>query len=157
MAYFTSNLVIEEIGYERWRIARPFSFHSDLGLIVHVEAGFETELASIPPIARAFVPKMGYWSQAAAVHDVCYWGHRNSVQVGVDSATGEYVDIDREMADKLLKNGCEAKEMEYDIPLYQKRTFTIYAGVLAGGLSSWETKEEKAERLSRNEIDEDFL
>lgn len=157
MSYFTSNLVIEEIGYERWRIARPFSFHSDLGLIIHVEAGFETELASIPPIARAFVPKMGYWSQPAAVHDVCYWGHRNNVQVAINMDTGEYVDIDRAMADKLLRNGCEAKELEYDIPLYKQRTLTIYAGVLAGGLSSWETNAEKADRMAGISYNEDLV
>lgn len=149
MAYFTAPLVTEEIGYEFWRIARSFTFYSDLGLVVAVEAGFETGLASIPGLARSFIPKIGYWSQPAAVHDLCYWGHREGVQVVRNELTGEYVDIDRDMADKLFRNGCEVKEQDYKVPLYKCRTTILYAGVVAGGLESWETKEERIERMSQ--------
>lgn len=147
MAHFTGSLVLEEIGYEMWKVKRSFSFHSS-GLVVSVEAGFETDLASIPGLARSFIPKIGYWSQPAVIHDIGYWGHREGVQVARSELTGEYVDLTRKDVDKLFMSGCEVKEEEYKIPVYAHRSLILYAGVRAGGLDNWETSKEREARVS---------
>ena len=148
MSHFTGPLVLKEIGYELWEVERAFAFHSDFGFVVPVKAGFITDLASIPGLARSFIHKIGYWSQAATAHDVCYHAHKNEIQVVWDGATGEPADITRQQADAMFMQGCEVKEREYSIPIYKQRTTILYTGVIAGGESSWETKEERTERLA---------
>jgi hypothetical protein len=40
--------------------------------IVVVPAGFRTDLASVPRIAQAIVPKVGPYNDAAVLHDYCF-------------------------------------------------------------------------------------
>jgi hypothetical protein len=148
MSHFTGPLVLREIGYELWEVEKSFALHSDLGLVVFVEAGFVTDLASIPGIAHSFVHKVGYWSQGATVHDLCYNAHRNGMLVARNKVTGDFVDITRNQADRMFREGCRVKEQEYNIPIYKQRTTILYSGVVAGGAGSWETREEREERMS---------
>jgi hypothetical protein len=134
---FSAPLVIREIGYERWAVVEPFKFTSKTGIVVDVPAGFETDLASVPPWLRSVVSKIGYWSQPAVVHDLLYYNHRN----GVDAA------ITRQQADKVLLEGCRLKENEYNVPLSDRRNELIYTAVRAGGLGTWETADEREDRL----------
>jgi hypothetical protein len=136
-ARFTGPLVIEETGYERWKVAKPFKFISSTGLVVAVDAGFETDLASIPAIAQSLVSKLGYWTQPAIVHDLLYYRHRTELD---DT-------IPRLQADDILLEGIKLKAAEYSVPNVERRDWLIYGAVRAGGLSSWETPDERQERL----------
>lgn len=136
-AGFTDALVIEEIGYERWRVVRAFAFTSSDGTQIKVPEGFVTDLASVPHLARSLVPKIGYWSQAAVVHDWIYRQHRTSKDTVWT----------RKQADKWFVEGARLKGDEYNVPDSKRREALLYAGVRIGSLASWETPEERAARL----------
>lgn len=136
---FEGPLVIEEIGYELWRIHEPFEYVTVHGSRIKIPAGFETDLASVPALARSLVPKIGYWSQPAVVHDYMYALHRAKLNT----------EWTRKDADLTFKSGMEIKEEEYEIPNFQRKASVLYAAVRMGGLAGWETPEEREERLSR--------
>ena len=136
---FTGPLVIEEIGIETWRVVEPFSFLSKNGLLVDVPQGFITDLASVPKVFRSVVPQIGYWNQAAVVHDLLYRHHRD----GLDTT------ILKQHADYLLLEGCRVKAALYNVPDSERKDWLLYGGVRAAGLESWETPEERIERLAR--------
>lgn len=143
---FTGPLRIEEIGYERWAVLEQFAFIYDRTTTIAIPVGFETDLASVPSVLGPVVPKIGYWSQPAVVHDFLYHNHRT----GVDTQ------YSRSFADKVLLAGMKIKAKEYDVPLYLRRDWLIYGGVVAGGEDSWLTPEEKKERDKNSPfIDED--
>ena len=141
MGRFSGPLRTEQIGHQRWKILEGFTFTSDSGLIVNVTAGFQTDLASIPALAQGIVSKVGYWSQAAVVHDVLYYRHRS----GLDAKTT------RLQADNILIEGCRAKASDFSVPRLKRKDYLIYGAVRIGGLDSWETAKEKEERLSTDE------
>ena len=135
---FDGPLITRQVGHQRWQIVEPFRFRSYTGLVVGIRAGFETDLASIPALAQSLVSKVGYWSQAAVVHDYLYVMHR----------TGQDDEITRRQADDLLLEGCRVKAKDFNVPAADRRDWLIYGAVRAGGLDSWETPEERADRLS---------
>ena len=139
---FSGPLVIKETGYERWEVVEPFRFTSETGVVVDVPAGFETDLASIPRALQSILGKLAGYSQPAVVHDLLYYWHRH----GVDTA------ISRRDADQILREGIELKEREYGVPMDAD---TIYSGCRMGGLASWETPQERSDRLDRG--DTEFL
>jgi len=147
MGSFSRSLVIEEIGYGWWRVYEPFEFHSDTGLVVPVEEGFECDLASIPVIAQSLVPKLGYWTQPAVVHDLLYNRHR----------TGLDTKVTRMAADLILAEGCKAKAHEYDVPDVDRRDWLILGSVVAGGGESWMTPAEKEAWKARNSTEVGIL
>ena len=145
--HFTAPLQIEEVGYERWRVITPFSFVYNRELSILIPIDFETDLASVPSVFGPVVPKIGYWSQPAVVHDYLYHNHRE----GHDST------MSRARADKIFHEGIKLKAKEYDVPTYLRRDWIIYGGVRAGGENSWLTKKEKEERDKNHSfIDEDL-
>jgi len=141
MATFDGFLDLREIGYELWSVLAPFRFTSDDGTVVEIEAGFVTDLASVPALARSIVPKIGYWSQAAVVHDKGYREHR----------LGNNVEWTRKQVDQWLLQGMRAKAMEYGISDddARRKDEEIYLAVRMGGLASWETKAERQQRFDR--------
>ena len=144
MGEFTAPLVIREIGYERWEVVESFYWTSRKGLVVHVAAGFTTDLASVPQMLRSIVPKIGYWSQAAVVHDLLYFNHRT----GVDDT------VSRLQADRALREGAKDKALEYRVPNGKRKEWTIYHAVRGFSLPYWETPQEKLLRL---EEDDEYL
>lgn len=145
MAIFTGPLIIKEVGYELWEVVEGFAFQGNDGLVVPVKAGFKTDLASIPQVFQSFVPKLGYWTQAAVVHDVLYHRHRG----------GHDKTITRKQADKVLLEGAIAKSNAYSVPFSDHRHDIIYNACRMGGLKSWETPEETRVRLDTG--DDEFL
>lgn len=139
---FSGPLVIKEIGYEMWEIAHSFHLRVS-GLypddIITIPEGFITDLASVPHLARSLVPKIGYWSQAAVIHDILYHNHR----------TGQDTDWTRKEVDKVFRDAASAKADEYGVPESRRKEKILYLGVRMGGLASWETEEERKERLER--------
>jgi hypothetical protein len=65
-----------------WRLLDPLYWMADSGdtsPMITVPAGFETDLASIPRLARGLIPSSGPWQRAAVIHDWLYatqgsWG-----------------------------------------------------------------------------------
>ena len=147
IARFTGPLRTEQIGHQRWKVTEPFSFISSAGLVVDVEAGFETDKASIPAVAQGIVSKCGYWDQAAVCHDLLYRNHNT----GVDTA------ITRLQADDILLEGCRVKAQDFSVPDSERRDWLIYGGVRVGGLSSWETPDERRERLDKLSLPDEVI
>ncbi len=77
MSSFTAPLILEALASERggrgeFRVHQPFSY--DVGFLgsgdtITVPAGFDTDLASIPWYARAFIPISGRMAKPALLHD----------------------------------------------------------------------------------------
>lgn len=139
MIGFTDALITEQIGHQRWKVVKPFRFISATGIEVDIPAGFQTDLASVPAITQGIVSKVGYWSQAAVVHDLLYFNHRHGLDVS----------ISRNDADKLLLEGCKIKAVEFGVSDSERRDWLIYGAVVVGGLESWETGEERKARLAQ--------
>jgi hypothetical protein len=58
-----------------WRLLEPLHWMAaadSLPPLVTVPAGFETDLASIPRLARGVIPPSGPWQRAAVIHDWLY-------------------------------------------------------------------------------------
>ena len=147
IAKFSGPLRTEQIGHQRWKILEGFAFTSSAGLIVDIAAGFQTDLASIPAVVQGIISKVGYWSQAAVVHDQLYFNHRN----GLDT------EITRLQADDILLEGCKVKAVDFSVRDASRRDWLIYGGVRVGGLESWETADEKGDRVERLLADEAIL
>lgn len=80
MSTFTDGLTVQRTGTRTWVVQRPFIYHVGAfpsPLMVPVEAGYETDLASVPRVLWWALRPDGTWAQAAVVHDkLCYegWG-----------------------------------------------------------------------------------
>jgi len=139
---FSGPLVIKEIGYELWEVVEPFRFTSETGIFVDVLVGFPTDLASIPRVLQSILGKIGAYSQPGVVHDMLYHRHRT----GMDTV------ITRKQADQILREGCKLKANEYGVT---DNSDVIYNGCRIGALSSWETPQERMDRLDTG--DDEFL
>jgi len=60
---------------ETWIIHEPFTYTASNGDVISVEAGYETDFASIPEILGFILQKDGPYSQAAVAHDRAYGAH----------------------------------------------------------------------------------
>jgi len=76
MSSFTNGLVIKFIAESKmFRVYIAFDYHigtEDSSDVITVPEGFMTDLASIPPVARWLIPKLGKHAQAAVLHDYLY-------------------------------------------------------------------------------------
>lgn len=142
MGQFSGPLRLEEVDYELWDV-EPFSWTSADSTVISMEEVFRTDLASVPQIFRTLVPKIGYWSQAAVIHDLLYYRHRN----GLDA------ELTRLKADKYFLEGIQDKARDYNVSRKKWRHWQIYHAVRLGGLEPWETPDEKTERLLNMEDD----
>jgi len=142
---FSAPLVIKETGHNRWSVVEPFRFTSESGLVIDVPVGFETDLASVPQVFQGLIGKVGYWSQAAVVHDWLYHRHR----LGLDNT------VTRKQADKILLEGSIIKAEMYGVQGGDNRHAVMYQGVRLGGLMTWETPQERSDRISTG--DDEFL
>ena len=71
---FKTPLIVEVMdGGKTFRLYNRFTYLWKLGDIeIGVGAGFVTDFASIPRIARWLIPKLGRYNKAAVVHDAIY-------------------------------------------------------------------------------------
>jgi len=144
---FTRLLHTVQIGHEQWQVTKSFEFHSRSGMVVAVKKGFTTDMASIPAFAQSIVSKVGYWSQAAVVHDLLYRRHRD----GLDDT------VSRLQADQILREGCTVRANDFRVSKKKRRTQIIYRGVRAGGAASWYTPEETEAWKERQSTDNEVL
>ncbi len=71
---FLTPLVVEVMPSGRkFRLAVPFTCKWR-GIEIRVDAGFETDFASIPRFARWLIEKLGRWNKPAVIHDAIYQG-----------------------------------------------------------------------------------
>jgi len=144
---FSDALTIKQVGYHDWEVVVPFTFTSVTGLLVVVEAGFITDLASVPAQAKVIVDTPSYWSQAAVVHDRLYFEHR----------TGYNTIITRNQADLILVECMKANAISFDVPREDQRHISVYGAVSLFALPSWETPEEKEARIKRNSLPDEVI
>jgi hypothetical protein len=134
---FTAPLDIREVGYEHWMLLADVIYTAKNGEVITAPKGFLTDLASVPHLARSLIPKIGYWSQAAVIHDLLYRNHRE----------GRNIVYTRKEVDKLFIEASEWKADQYAIKSENRREVLLYTGVRMGGLASWETPKEREDRL----------
>ena len=89
MSSFTSPLVVEFLGKNKWRLSRTFEYRRGPdNKAIRVPAGFTTDFASIPKMFWSILSPYGRWGKAAVVHDYLYYINK------------EYT---RKQADKIFK------------------------------------------------------
>lgn len=78
MSSFTTPLLVEVIGKNRFKLASSFEYHvgiypnDDLTQIIKVPKGFDTDFASVPRIFWAILSPIDEYAKAAVIHDYCY-------------------------------------------------------------------------------------
>jgi len=100
-----------------WLLTRPFRYQIlDTNLVIDVPAGFVTDFASIPRPLWTLASPHGFFSRASIIHDFLYWDQRCT----------------REQADRIMLIAMQESAVGF------AERQAIYAGVRAGGQSSWD-------------------
>jgi len=113
--WFLTPLNLQDIDGERFQLLTPLLYRASDKRIWAVEAGFETDFASIPRALWWRYPKSGKWNRAAVLHDWLYV--RNGVTRG--------------QADALFKEALAA----CDVNWWTRNVF--HKAVRAGGWKAW--------------------
>jgi hypothetical protein len=110
---------------EKWTVLREFQVYwhrrGKPAWYFTVSAGFPTDLASIPRIARSIVPQVGRHLQAAIAHDWCY----------TYAVFLRGVEMTRAEADQLFQDGSAS----LGVPWFRREI--MYLAVRAGGKGRW--------------------
>lgn len=77
------QLDLRYFGGEEWILLSPYSAIWDDGRI-DVPRGFQTDLSSIPRIARSIIPQIGDQNGPSVIHDFCYEGHTKLTRAEAD-------------------------------------------------------------------------
>lgn len=93
-----------------WKVLTPFRFYFDDSrptIFVLVEAGWQTDLASVPGFFGFVIQKDGDFAQAAVTHDWCYKNRGNVVYMETNDKGGmmKMPPLSREAQDKVFLNG----------------------------------------------------
>jgi hypothetical protein len=113
-AAFPLPLIVDASG-PRQVLQQPFIFNSPTVGQITVEAGFDTDFASVPRALWWLYPPWGDYKRAAVVHDWAYW----------------YKPFDRDVADRIFLEGMEA----LGIPWHRRHI--LHKSVRAGGWLAW--------------------
>jgi hypothetical protein len=110
------RLLMEDLDGERFVLLARLVYHSEaLNMSWSIPEGFQTDLASIPRLLWALLPKTGAYDRAAVVHDYLYF--HNGVTRG--------------QADGVLREAMK------DLGVSWITRQTIWAGVRSGGWVPW--------------------
>lgn len=121
VAAFASKLIVDADGGLPYTLVSSLLYDSALlNRRITIEAGFRTDLASIPRICWNVLPPFGAYSAAAVVHDGLY-------QLGIALGFG----VTRAQADAVLHEAMHVLK----VPRLQR--WAIYYGVRAGGWLVW--------------------
>ena len=102
---FLTPLVTESLpDGKRFKLHHEFTYRwrgypGNIPLLITVTAGFVTDLASIPRVARLIIPKLGRWNKAAVIHDYLY------THLAVNVNGGDVVVLSRKVADDIFLDG----------------------------------------------------
>ncbi len=74
MARFDTQLELEWIDGQTWRLTSDFAYETDVGTLgrIVVPASFVTDFASIPRVLWTVLPPTGAYGRAAVIHDRLY-------------------------------------------------------------------------------------
>ena len=75
MSEFTSPLILMMLPNRQWSVYEKFEYHVgqlESGIVIRVDKGYITDLASIPRIFWPILPPHGNYGKAAVIHDYCY-------------------------------------------------------------------------------------
>ena len=108
------QLDLRYFGGGEWILLTPYSAVWDDGK-VDVPQGFQTDLSSIPRIARSIIPQIGDHNGPSVIHDWCYRNHWEN----------------RSTSDSLFLEGMKVKGVNW------LRRNIIYAAVRTGGWVTW--------------------
>ena len=121
MDRFLSLLVVSPLADGKtWVLVKEFDFNlafDDAPRTIAVQAGFQTDFASIPRPLWVLLPKWGKYGNAAVVHDWLYWVQPKGMS--------------RSLADLALLRGMRVLR----VAAWQQAF--IYAGVRAFGWLAW--------------------
>ncbi len=123
MSSFTTPLIVEFLGANRWRLAESFEYHlGELGsgVVIRVPAGFETDFASVPRLLWPLLPPTGSYGKAAVLHDYLY----ATQQIAGQSIT-------RAKADEVFLEAMAVLGVGW------LKRHTVYWGVRLGGWLAW--------------------
>lgn len=93
-----------------WEVLAPFRFYFDdenPERFIQVDAGWRTDLASVPGIFGFVIQKDGIWSQAAVTHD---WSYKNRGDVVYIEKKGKLIKqnpLSRKEQDRAFENGMQ--------------------------------------------------
>lgn len=123
---FKTFAVIEHVpDRSRWIVQKPLQYLSPDNLSVVVPQGFETDLASIPRLFWALIPKSDkHIVEGSIVHDYLY--------------TGAMPSVTRAVADRTLRQACK------DMGAPGWYSWGVWAAVRIGGHWSWVRDHKKA-------------
>ena len=96
MSKFKTSLIVRLVSSdpEKWQLALPLVYLSDLlGLIV-VPVGFETDFASVPRLPVLFFLAGGFAKAPSVVHDFLYSEHNNFTREQADAVFLEAMEVD---------------------------------------------------------------
>lgn len=75
MSSFTQPPKLTRIGKRLWRVDEAFEYHIGYigsGFVIRVDAGFETDLTSVPRWLQWLLPPDGPYAYASVLHDYMY-------------------------------------------------------------------------------------
>lgn len=114
-------------------VMREFQFDSPTLGLIKVEAGFDTDYASVPQLFWNIYPPDGDYTDAAVVHDYLYW---------YQAVEGE--PIERAEADRVFLEAMTA------IGVSWLRRQTLYRAVRLGGWMAWKSNQTKKAQEKSN-------
>jgi hypothetical protein len=130
MTQIIGELDMRKDGDEHVKLLSPMEFQLNCGRIVMCERGFRFDGGSIPAPFRAIVCPFGSRADRGwLLHDRIYFGHRNLHEQ----------QFTRLQADEAML------EMLLYLDVGEHIAYGAYAAVRGGGLTSWQTEEEKLE------------
>jgi len=114
------QLDLRYFGDGEWILLAPYSAIWDGGRI-DVPQGFQTDLSSIPRIARSIIPQIGDQNGPSVIHDWCYRFRWKT----------------RALSDALFLAGMKVAGVNW------LRRKTMYLAVRAGGWATWKKRKPK--------------
>lgn len=118
---FRHPLRLAWISGHTWRLAGPFTYHSDRLGLVRVPAGMQTDLVSLPGFARLVLRVDGPELPAAIVHDYLYSG----------LSAGAWPDVTRAAADAVFLEAMAHLGVPWPLRVL------LYLAVRVGGRRAW--------------------
>lgn len=134
IGYFATELSLEAVPPDRWRLADHFIYihrpQTGDQTVTIVPSGFETDLASIPRVARPLITGHGLDRWAATLHDYLY-----------------HIGHPRREADQLFRAAYLAAVEQYAHHLSRRqrrwawlKAWVLWAAVRLGGWAAYSTK-----------------
>lgn len=116
--FLTECVLRVGIDTDEWILDEDLVYETDVGEIIRVPAGFNTDLASIPRALHAVIPLNGKHRKAAVVHDYLYVTQKKT----------------REASDAIFLEAMRTSGVRYT------QRYVMYWGVRIGGWAPWRAR-----------------